>query len=201
MISTQLYIYKCRYGWIEIHRRLLCSGTSGLLISHCSSLTRGEKNNSYKSFVSYNANNTLNVRHILWCFRSQFIFAGQDPKNLTAAATVENSTQWQRTQFSAFMAETQLSACMVKSQILNYLVGPQLLNIMVGPHLTWFLKSTNFQPISSGHDVIQTPTLFSLWGLLCQWWLSYPLCTSVNCTNWLPTWTLYPNISKPNQTE
>ena len=40
----------------------------------------------------YYANNTHNVRHISWCFRSQFIFASRDPKNLTAAVTAENST-------------------------------------------------------------------------------------------------------------
>ena len=38
-------------------------------------------------------------------------------------------------------------------------------------------------------------------GLLWQWWLSYLLHTSVNCTNWLYTWTLNQNSSKPNQTE
>ena len=37
--------------------------------------------------------------------------------------------------------------------------------------------------------------------LLWQWWLSYPLRASVNCTNWLYTWTLNPNSSKPNKTE
>ena len=29
----------------------------------------------------------------------------------------------------------------------------------------------------------------------------YPLCTSINCTKWLHTWTLKLNSSKPNQTE
>ena len=41
---------------------------------------------------SYYANNTPNVRHISWCFRSQFIFAGRDSKNLTTAARAKNST-------------------------------------------------------------------------------------------------------------
>ena len=106
----------------------------------------------------YYTNNTPNVRHISWCFRSQFIFAGRDPKNLIATATVENSTQWQR---------TQLSACMVQSQILNTMVRPQLL---------WFFQNLpNSLPISSGHNVIHTPAPFSISGLLWQWWLSYPL--------------------------
>ena len=34
-----------------------------------------------------------------------------------------------------------------------------------------------------------------------NWWLSYPLRTSVNCTQLLCTWTLNPNNSKPYQTE
>ena len=38
-------------------------------------------------------------------------------------------------------------------------------------------------------------------GLLWQWWLSYPLRASVKCTNWLYTWAVNPNSSKPNQTE
>ena len=31
--------------------------------------------------------------------------------------------------------------------------------------LPWFLKSTNSQPISSGHEVIHTPALFPIWGV------------------------------------
>ena len=42
-----------------------------------------------------------------------------------------------------------------------------------------FSKSSNSQPIFSGHDVIHTPTLFPVGGLLWQWWLSYPLRASV----------------------
>ena len=110
------------------------------LTSDFSSSIRGERHNSLKSFVSYYSNNTLNIRHISWCFRSQFIFAGRDPKNLTVAAMVENSMLWQRTPFSAPMAEVQLSACMVRSQILNCIVRPQLLNTMVVPQLNLFFK-------------------------------------------------------------
>ena len=93
-----------------------------------------------------------------------------DPKNLTAATIIENSTQ-----FSAPMAETQFSACMVQSQIvncmvgpqlLNTMVGPQLLNTMVGPQLNLFQNLPNSQPISSGHDVIHTPALISCLGFI-----------------------------------
>ena len=114
-------------------------------------------------------------------------------KNLTAAATVENSTLWQRTPFSTLMAEAQLSACMVQSQILNTMVGPQLLNSMVGPQLlnsmvgpqllnlmvrpqlhntivrpqlNLFQNLPNSQPISSGHEVIHTPARISCLGFI-----------------------------------
>ena len=88
-----------------------------------------------------------------------------------------------------------------RTQLLNILVGTQLLNTMAGTQLNLFQNLPNSQPISSGHDVIHTPAPFPVLGLLWQWWLSYPLRTSVNCTNWLHTWTLNPNSSKPNQTE
>ena len=101
-----------------------------------------------------------------WCFRSQFIFAGRDLQNLTAAARVKNSTLWQRTPFSAPMAEAQLSICMVQSQFLNSMVRLQLLNTMVETQLNLFQNLPNSQPISSGHDVIHTPALFLVWGLL-----------------------------------
>ena len=77
-------------------------------------------------------NTFTNAKHI----------TGRDPKNLTL---------WQRTPFSAPMAEAQLSACMVQSQILT---------------CRDFLKSSNSQTISSGHDVIHTPAHFPSGGLL-----------------------------------
>ena len=83
----------------------------------------------------------------------------------------------------------------------HLVVQSQFLNTMVGIQLNLFKNLPNSQPISSGHDVIHTPTPFPVWGLSWQWWLSYPLYASVNCTNWLHTWTLHPNSSKPNQTE
>ena len=52
-----------------------------------------------------------------------------------------------------------------------------------------FSKYQYSQPIASGHDVIHTPVPFTIWGLLWQLWLSYPLRPSVNCTQCLCTWT------------
>ena len=68
--------------------------------------------------------------------------------------------------------------------------GPQLLHTVVGTQLPWFFQNLpNSHPISSGHDVIHTPAPFPVWGLLWQWWWSYPLRPSVNCTQRLCTWT------------
>ena len=71
-----------------------------------------------------------------WCFTSQFIFAGRDPKSLTAAATVENSTVCLHDPMSTFNS-------MVGLQLLNTMVGTQLLNIMVGTQQS-FSKSSKF---------------------------------------------------------
>ena len=106
----------------------------------------------------------------------------------------------------------------VRTHILNIMVGPQLLNIMVGPQLlnimvdpTSQLHGRNSTKSFSKILQILSPSLpgmtsstfqpHFLLGLLWKWWLSYPLRTSVNCTNWLHTWTLNPHSSKPNQTE
>ena len=80
------------------------------------------------------------------------------------------------------MVGPQLLNIMVGPQLRNTMVGPQLLNTMVGTQLNLFQNLPNSQPISSRHDVIHTPAPFPVWGLLWQWWLSYPLRTSVNCT-------------------
>ena len=48
--------------------------------------TQGERHNSYY------ADPDPHAQRILWCLRSQFISAGQDLKNLTTTATIENST-------------------------------------------------------------------------------------------------------------
>ena len=88
-----------------------------------------------------------------------------------------------------------------RTQLLNTMVGTQLLHTMVGTQLNLFQNLPNSQPISTKQDVIHSPDPFPVWGLLWQWWLSYPLCTIVKCTNWLHTWTLNPNSSKPSQIE
>ena len=70
--------------------------------------------------------------------------------------------QWQTTQLSAYIVHSQLPT-------------------------VFFLKSSNSQDhcfrawrhSHSSPDVIHTPALFPIWGLLWQLWLSYPLHASV----------------------
>ena len=128
-----------------------------LLTSDFGSSTRGERQNSYY------ADPTPNVRHISRCLRSPFIFAGRDPKNLTASSTVENSTRCpngRELNFLPFMVQYQLSTLFFK--ILKF-SGPSLLGMTLSTLQSHFLSG----------------------GLLWQWWLSYPMRTSVNCTDWL----------------
>ena len=155
---------------------LCCSGTNGF-INFLTSVLRHEARDTILTMLSI-----PNVRHISWCFRSQFIFAGRDPKNLTAAATPENSTVCLYGPMSTF----------------NSMVGPQVLNTMVGPQLESISKSSKFSAHLFWAWRHPRSSPFSVWGLLWQWWLSYSFCTNVNCTNWLHTWTLNPNSSKPN---
>ncbi len=87
-----------------------------------------------------------------------------------------------QSQFLNSMVEHQFLHTMVGTQLLNTMVGPQLLHIMVGLNWIFFQNLPNSLLIASGHDVIHTPALFPVWYLLWQWWLSYPLHASVNCT-------------------
>ena len=82
------YIYKYKYR--RKQAGLCCSDTNGLLTSDFGSSTRWESHNSH--YTNHTIWHHPKVRRIPWCLRSQFIFADRDPKNLTAAATVETST-------------------------------------------------------------------------------------------------------------
>ena len=79
----------------------------------------------------------------------------------------------------------------------NYIFNGQ------NPTLNWlFFKLLKFTgPSLPGMTLSTLQPHFLPGGLLWQWWLSYPLRTSVNCPDWLYNWILNPNCSKPNQTE
>ena len=132
-----LYTTRMHMQTTNTQAGLCCSAMNGLLTSDFGSSTRGERHNFYY------ANHLQRSAHLV-VFRSQFIFAGRDLKNLTATATVENLTQWQRTQFSIYMAKTQLSACMVQSQTLNWLFFKIL---KFSAHLCWAWCHPDSSPI------------------------------------------------------
>ena len=96
-----------------------------------------------------------NARHISWSFRSQFIFAGRYPKNLTVCLNCRNpnySTPWQITQFSMPQWQRQkFSACLAYSKLQK---------------LALFQNLQILETIASEHDVIHTPVSFPVWGLL-----------------------------------
>ena len=101
----------------------------------------------------------------------------------------------------------------------NHTIWPSMLTIPNAPHILWYLRSLSveiwktqqhFQRSKSNSQLtlfkivkFSGPSLPSMTsstlqthflsgGLLWQWWLSYPLHVSINCTNWLHTWTLNP---------
>ena len=154
-----------------------------LLTSDFSFSTRGERHNSYKSFVSYYPNNTPNVWHISWCLFSIHLHWLR-PEKLNHCHNGRNSTLWQRTPFSAPMAEAPLSACMVHSQLpTDFIQNLQIL-----------------KTIASRHDVIHI-TAISYLGFIMT--VVFVISFVYECKLYpiLCTWTLNPNSSKPNQTE
>ena len=102
---------------MQKHRRdSVVQERTHLLTFNFSSSTRGERDTILKS-LSYHT--MLTPPPTLGTFRGVLDLnssSGRDSKNLTTATTVENSTLWQRTQFSAPMVEAQLSAGMVQCQ-------------------------------------------------------------------------------------
>ena len=117
---------------------------------------------------SYSANHPQRVAHLV-VFK---ISVGRDPKILTFAITVENSILF------APMAENSTFCLHGVMSTFNSL----------------FFKILKFSgPSLLGHNVIHTPAPFPVWGLLWQWWLSYPLWASIKLypmTVHLPNWII-----------
>ena len=151
------------------------SGTNGLLISDFGSWRHKERDTILTMLTILS---DPNAQRILWCLRSQLISTGRDPKNLTATATVENSTLW--------------------------LNGRNSTLCLYGP-----ISTDSFSKFSNSKDHLfrawrhpHSSLISCLGGLLWQWWLSYPSCTSVK----LHPMTMHLNLrdsnsSKPIQTE
>ena len=92
---------------------------------------------------------------------------GRDPKILTTAAMIENST-----------------LCPNGREV-SYLPAWSNVNL----HLTHFQNPQILRTISFGHDVIHTPVPFPVRDFLWQWWLWYPLCASVKLHPMTVPWT------------
>ena len=95
----------------------------------------------------------------------------------TAAATVENSTLWQRMEFSAPMAETQLSACIVQYQSSTAWSDPNFSTPWSDPNFSTPWSYVNwiffkiFQILSPSLPGMTSSTFratFAVWSLLWQ---------------------------------
>ena len=141
--------------------RLCCSGTNGLLTSGFSSSTRGERDTI---LILLSDSPPTHAVHLVMIK----ISVGRDPKILTAAATVENSILY------APMAENSTV----------FVHGP-----MSTSQLTLFQNLQILRTISFGHDIIHSPAPFSVWTLLWQLPLSYPLHACVKLHPMTMLWT------------
>ena len=167
----------------------LCRSGTNAFINFLTSVLRHKERDTIFTMLTILSDPT-NVWRILWCLRSLSV---EIRKNPTTSSTAQSQLQLNgRNSTVCLHGPISTPNCMVRLLLLNTMVGSQ-------PNL--FQNLRNSQPISIGHDVIHTPAPFPLWGLLWQWWLSYPLHASVNSTNWLHTWTLNLNSSNLNQTE
>ena len=123
------------YIHMQKHRRTLLFRYEPFINFLTSVIRHEERDTILKGLSqSYYANNTANVRHITLCFWSRFIFIVWDLQNLTAAATVENLTLWQRTPFSAPMAENSTICLLGPMSTFNWLIFKIL---KFSAHLFW----------------------------------------------------------------
>ena len=111
------------------------------------------------------------------------------------------------------MVILQLPNTMVLIQLLNIRVGTQLCNCLSLRQTTqlsvympqsqlptdFFSKSSNHQDHHFRAWRHSHSSSFPIWGCLWQLWLSYPLRTSVNCTQCLCTWTKSRIVQRPTK--
>ena len=161
------------------HRWLRCSGTN-TFINLWLHFFNTRRETILKS-LSYHTMLTTPQRLAHLVVQSQFLNTIVGPQLLNIMV----GTSWQRTPFSAPLAEAQLTACMVHSQL------PTATACLNGREPNWlFSKFFKFSgPTLPGMTSFTLQPHFLSGCLLWQWWLSYPLRTSVNCTQRLCTWT------------
>ena len=150
----------------QIHWQLCCSGTNVLLISGLRFFNI-RRETILKSLLYHTMLTTPPTLGYL-VVQSQFLNTMLGPNFSTSLSDPNFSTPWKRTQFS-----------MPQWQRLNCLPAWPTVN----SQLTLFQNLQILRIIASRHDVIHTPAPFTIWGLLWQLWLSYPLRMSVNCTH------------------
>ena len=182
-------MYKFKYR--EIHNTLTGELTVvhvrtfiNFLTSEFGSSTRGEREREWERETILKS---LSYHTILTKLKCSAHLVDRDQKNLTVRLNGRNpnfSTPWSELNFYCLSTWPKVDYQLDRSPFDN-----QQGCSSVKTQLTCFSKYLNSPPIASGHDVIHTPALFSIWGLLWQLWLSYPLRTSVNCTQCLCTWT------------
>ena len=148
------------------------------------SSTRRERHNSYHTMLttSFNGRNPAvcpNGRNSTIFFHSPLLISQHHSRTPTSHIIVRSQFQ-----LSTIEADNP-TVCLHWSKVNSQLTLFQNLQIL------W--------TIASGHDVIHTPASFPIWGLLWQLWLSYPLRTSVNCTQCLCTWTKSQIVQSPTK--
>ena len=158
-----------------------------------SSLLRHEERDTILKSLS-SLYNTPNVRHITWFFRSQFIFAGRDPKNLTVCLNGRNpnySTPWSelnsKAENSILCPNGRNSNVRMHGPISN----PQLrLSASMAENTTDCLHGPKSTPnwlffkifIFSGPSL---PGITSFTGVYYDYCDCYILCArAYNCTQW-----------------
>ena len=124
----------------------------------------------------YYANPTPNVRHISWGLRSLSIEIKKQ-NNYIFKGPISTSTQWKRTQFSAYMIQYQHSTASFSKSSNSR------------DHLFWSWRHPHSRPISC------------LWFIMTMVIVISFAHESKTVPNGLYTWSLNSNSATPNQTE
>ena len=196
-----VYIYKPH----NTQATARCSGTNGLLTSDFGSSTRGERHNSLKSFVSDYAENTPNVRHILWClFSIHHCWSEPEKLNRRRTSIAENSIICPNCRNSIVCLHGPISNPQLPGRTQTFQHhGRTPASQHHGRNSTESFSKIFLilRTISSRHDDIHTSAPFPVWGFIMAMVIVICFARVHNCTNWLHNWTFSPNSSKPNQTE
>ena len=168
------------------HRRLRCSGTNGLLISDF-----GTKRET--QFLKVFRNHTIlttsfNGRNLTLCHNGRnwtIVFHGPTSKSKVPGRTPISQHHGRNTTVCLTGKTAQRPAFIVQRQPSKIFKCQPFQNLQI----LW--------TIASGHH--SHSGWFPIWGLSWQLWLSYPLRTSVNCTQCLCTQTKSRIVQSPTK--